>query len=490
MKKRLELHKFRPFLCGNFQTTKVIIMTKNAAPIIDKHDPHWLKYRIRRQFSELFRLSIPIIIQRLGIMAMGIVDTMMIGHYLTSELEFQSLANMLITTIVVVCIGLMMGTMVLTSNAYGEKDYKKCGRVWWRSMPYSIVLGLFGTALCFFAEPLFLALDQDPVIAKGAAEICKVIALGIPMTMMMISATFFLESIHKPLPGMIMMLIANIVNVGLNYVFVYGHYGFDPMGAVGTAWATTIGRTLLAIALFIYVWNMKEKDKFGIREKISLKLKDWKMQRKIGYGTGLTNGVEHAGFAMLYIFAGWIGGIALSSMSITFNIFGVPFMIAIGISGATAVRVGVAYGRKDPLDMKIAGFSGLALSSIIMLPFMAAMLLIPEFFIKFFTSDMAVITYATPLLVICGMMVVVDCGQTIIGSALRGRRDVWIPTILYVISYLIIMVPLCHYLAFALGHGASGLMEGVVISSICSLILLTARFLFLCKQDEKNSASP
>jgi MATE family multidrug resistance protein len=382
----------------------------------------------------------------------------------------------------------MMGTMVLTSNAYGEEDYKKCGRVWRRSMPYAVALGLLGTILCFFAEPLFLSLGQDSAISKGAAEVCLIIALGIPMTMMMISSTFFLEAIHKPVPGMIMMLIANILNIGLNYVLVYGHYGFEAMGATGTAWATTAVRTFLAVALFIYIWNMKDHKKFGIRKKVSLKLKDWKMQRKIGYGTGLTNGIEHAGFAALYIFGGWIGGIALSSMSITFNIFGVAFMIALGISGATSVRVGVAYGRNDPLDMKIAGFAGLSLTTAVMIPLTAAMVFMPEFFIQFFTTDSPLIAYTIPLVVICGLMTIFDCGQTVIGGALRGRRDVWVPTILYIISYLMIMVPLCYYLTFTMNHGASGLMEGVVIASIFSLFLLTGRFMLLCKQDEKGNA--
>ena len=312
--------------------------------------PTWVRDRIRRQFSELARLSFPMVFQRLGIMTMGLVDTLMVGRYSSTELAYQSIGNVPVSTMIVLSIGLMTGTMVLASNAYGAEQFKRCGRIWRRGVLYGLFLGMIGFAICMMGEPLLLALGQEADVARGGGVMMQAIAFGIPMTNVMLACTFFLEGVNRPLPGMMYIFVANLINIILNWAFVYGHWGFDPMGAEGSAWATTIVRTFLALALVIFVWRMKDHARYGIREKVDLRLKKWKRQRNIGYASGLTVGMEHSGFAALQVMAGWLGPLTLGAFAITFNVYGLPFMIAYGVSGATSVRVGIALGRRDHRD--------------------------------------------------------------------------------------------------------------------------------------------
>ncbi|HPF47687.1 MAG TPA: MATE family efflux transporter, partial [Emcibacteraceae bacterium] len=280
--------------------------------ILDTHYDKWSWDRVKRQFSQLVTLSIPIILQRLGIMTLGIVDTAMVGHYSTVEVGYQGIANSaLASTLIIAFIGLLMGTMVLTSNAYGAKDYKKCGQIWRRSIPYSLVFGFLGFGICFFGEPILLFLGQTEDIARGGGEVIRVLSIGIPMTALMLCSQFFLEGINRPLPGMIFMFIANLLNIFLNWILVYGHFGFEPMGVIGSAWSTNIVRIFLAGSLLFYIVFFVDREKYGLFDKVDMSWNIWRKQRHIGYAAGFTNIVEHLGFAALYVFAGLLGVISL-----------------------------------------------------------------------------------------------------------------------------------------------------------------------------------
>lgn len=445
--------------------------------------PGWFRARLKRQVSELVRLAVPIVLQRLGIMGMGLVDTLMVGRYSAQELAYQNIGHIPVMTLIVVTLGLMTGTLVLTSNAYGVGDFKKCGRIWRRSIPYGFALGMVGFVICFFGEPLLLLMGQSADLARGGGVVMQAIAIGIPMTCVMLASSFFLEGINRPLPGMIFMLVANIINIFLNWIFVYGHLGFDAMGAEGSAWATSFVRTLLAVALVVYVLKMRDHKKFGLLDKVDMSWARWKKLRRLGYATGLTNGIEHMGFATLSTFTGWLGAMSAAAFGIAINCYGLPFMAAVGIAGATAVRVGIAYGRKDYRDMVLAGAAGVGVNTLLMLPFMAAMLIWPMEITRLFTHDQDLIVLTAPLVALMSLMMIVDTGQTVIGNALRGRHDVQVPIIFYTFSYLVLMVPLAWYLVFPKGHGTIGVVEAVIVASIVSFLLLSLRFYTLYRRD-------
>ncbi len=448
----------------------------------------WFRARLKRHIHELLRLALPIMISRAGIMTMALVDTAMVGHFSSTELAYQSLGNAPVSTILVVSIGLMMGTLVTVSNAFGAERWKDCGLSWRRSLFYGLVIGVVGTALCYPGEFWLILLGQTPDLAKGGGAVIRIIGFGMPAFMAYLACTYFLEGIGRPIAGMIAMFFANIVNIAVNWVLVFGHLGFDAMGATGSAWATTLVRIFLAIVMLIYVWNMRDHVVFGIRDKITGAWADWRRQRHIGYAASVSMGLEVSAFTALNIFAGWLGVLALGAFSITFSMFAIVFMMASGIGGATSVRVGIADGRRDYPDMALAGWTGLGINTLLMVPFSLIFFFIPDVLTEFYTSDPALIAMATPLFILAGWLLFVDGAQVVMGSALRGRGETWVPALLYGVSYYLIMIPLGWALAFPAGRDVIGLFEATIWASIVSALLLAGRFHLLALRDIRNAA--
>lgn len=453
---------------------------KDQAPVL--RDESWLRNRVRRHLSELIVLAWPIIIARLGVLLIVLVDAMMVGHAGTEELAHLNLGNSIVTNLIVTGLGLLMGTLVLSSNAFGAGDLRECGAVWRRSIPYALVLGLAGLAITVEGEGLMVLLGQSPSLADGGGKVARILGFSLPAVLIFLTTNFFLESIRRPKAGMFLMLAANVLNVGLNWVLIYGYAAVPAMGADGAAWATTAVRYLLAIGIVAYVWWLHDQGDFGIRERRPPAPESARRQRRIGYGTGLGIGAETSAFTAMVVFAGWLGEVPTAAFGIAFNVLAFFFMCAVGVGAATTVRVGIAYGRKDGPDLALAGWTGLGANTVLATCFALFIYFQAGLLIGFYTVDPPLVALATALLGVVALTLVLDGAQAVMGQALRGRRDVWVPVIFQGISYLGVMIPVGWYLAFPLGWGAEGLVWAIFVASIVSLILLGGRFHWLaCK---------
>ncbi len=443
----------------------------------------WLVARIQRHSSELIRLAVPIVVSRAGILIMATVDTAMVGRYDTTELAYMSIGGALIIPIMLIFMGMTLGTLVLTSASFGAEDYKKCGSIWRRSMPYAFVLGLVSVGVAYFGQDLLAFTGQTERLATEGGAIMLVIGYGLPGYLLFMVSAFFLEGIHRPLPSMYIMIVANVLNFVLNLWFISGGYGLDANGAMGAAWATVIARWFLGINAIAYIWFMTDHALFGIRDKITESWASWTNQRQLGYAIALSIGVEALSFASLNIFAGWMGESSVAAYSIGINVLSIMFMIALGFGTASSVRVGIAYGRKDHPDAALAGWAGLGVNSIV-LAFVGGSVCYFAFEVtSMFSTDLGLVQFATPLVFICGMAIVLDGGQAVMANVLRGRQDVWIPSGLQTISYVGFLIPLGWFLSIYLDRGPKGLFEGIFLASIVALSMLAIRFYVLCRKD-------
>ncbi len=446
--------------------------------------------RVIRHVRDLLALATPVVVARSGVMTMALVDTVMVGHYSVDELAYLGIGLAPITVILLVLTGLQMGTLVVAAATFGTGRAGDCGEVWRRSLWYALVLGGVGTAMCAFGEPMLRVFGQSADLARHGGRVIGVIGLGLPATAVFLTTTFFLEGIRKPLPGMAMMIAGNIVNAAINWMLVYGHWGAPALGAVGSAWATTGVRVFLAAGLCAYVWMMADAQRFGVRGGARSAWRDWRHQRRIGYAAAASIGVEGAGFATLNGFAGWLGVLPLAAFSIGLNLISIAFMAAIGIGAATAVRVGMAHGRGEAGEIAMAGWTGLAVTATVMAGFATVFAAAPGALAAAYTTDEALRAVAAPLIALSAWILVVDGGQGVMANALRGRGEIWAPTALHTTSYLGIMIPLAWILAFALGRGAAGLFEAILVASIVSVSLLSARFAWLGRRDIRLASAP
>ena len=436
-----------------------------------------LKIRLRSHILEVLCLSWPVIVSRSSVMSMALVDTIMVGRFSTMELAYLSIGLIPFVPIYLIMLGMVMGTVVMSSAAFGSGDFMECGAVWRRSIPYAAALGLLGCFISLFGEELLQVGGQSVEMARHGGQIMFILGLGLPAYLVTITSSLFLEGIKQPKPAMVMIIVANLINVGLNWGFIYGHVGVPAMGAEGSAIATTIVRWLLAIGLVTYILVMSDRHKFGVRLSPAGGWGVWVEQRRVGYSSAFSIGGESLGFVSVGLFAGWLGEVPLAAYSIAHNLIAMAFMVSLGVASATVVRVGIARGRGDRDGLTLAGWSGFGVNSVFMGVIGIGFGLFPEILASVYTNDTAVIIQTTPLITFCGIVIIADGGQAVMVNALRGAGGIWAPALIQNFSFMVVMVPLGWYLAINNSFGTIGLYEAILIATILSLLLLSFRFM-------------
>ncbi|WP_114391601.1 MATE family efflux transporter [Oleisolibacter albus] len=436
--------------------------------------------RLRRHLRELVRLALPVMVARAGQMTMVTADTIVVGRYGAEDLAHLGLAGAIQGTLLAIMAGLLLGTVVKTAQAMGAGQAQEAGAVWRRSIPYALLIGLLAGLFCLAGEPFFRLTGQSEPLAVGGGRVMTIYGFGMAGAALLFTSTFFLEGIKRPLPGMVAILLANLANLGLNWGLVFGRFGLPELGAEGSALATTLVRWAMALGLMAYVWRLRDHERFGIRRPAG----GWAAggeQRRLGYAAGLSSGLEASAFSALALFAGWLGALGVGAFTVGLNLIALPFMAALGLASATAVRVGTAHGAGNRADTVLAGWSGLGLTSLLLSGVALLFWFLPDGIARLFASDPALVAVAVPVVAFSALILVADGGQVVMAQALRGRNDAWMPTALHFISYYAIMMPLGWVLAFPLQRGVMGLFEGIFIASIVSVSILSVRFWWLSR---------
>jgi multidrug resistance protein, MATE family len=448
-----------------------------------KTDP--LVKTIIRHAKDLVRLAVPTVVARAGMMTMMIVDAVMVGHFSAQELAYQSIGLAPMMFMMVTCFGLLTGTLVMTAFHLGANENGACGAVWRRSVIYAFSLGLIGAISSIFGEEFLLAMGQSSDLAKGGGEIINILGWTMPPMLIFVASAFFLEGLKRPKVGMYMMIIGNLVNVVLNWVLVFGHYGAPKLGAAGSAYSTGCVRTIMACGILYYIWNLKDHATLNIRVHARMVFGGgwaaWTKLRKIGLGGGASGAIESGAFSSMSLFAGLLGILPLASFSIAFNMLALTFMFALGLGSATAVCVGSAHGRGDRRDMAFAGWTGLGLTIISMAILGILLVVFNTSIASGFTNDPELIGRAAPMIAFISLVLIADGGQSVMAHALRGCGETWVPAALHVVAYLVVMIPLAWYLALPAGRGAIGLFESILVASIISMVLAGIRFRYLSR---------
>ena len=442
--------------------------------------------RTLRHLYELSRLAGPIVVSRSGFLLLVMMDTIMTGRYATQELAFLAISLSIFMPMMIVTLGMVMGTLVLTANKHGAGLLAECGPIWRRSVQFALLLGAVSFVIGLFGEKLLLWSGQTHAIAVGGGEVVFALGLGLCGHLVFLSSAFFLEGLGRPRPAMFVMIGANALNFGLNWVLIYGALGNEPMGAAGAAYATTLTRWTMAIALGLIVWNLRDQEALRIREPLEGGFSSWRALRRIGYAIGLSVGVESIAFAALNAFAGWLGAVPLAAYGMTFNLMAFIFMLAIGVGAATAVRVGNAYGRGDMPDAALAGWVGVAATLLIMFVAGLSFSTWPEPLAGIYTDDPILLAQAIIAIAFIKWTSMPDGGQATMANALRGRGDVWIPCLIQTICFFFVMVPIAYVCAFTWGYGISGLFYGIIAGCVASLVALSVRFQLLIYSDMKK----
>lgn len=444
---------------------------------------------VRNDLIELLALAWPVVISRIGIMTMGLTDALVVGQYSAVQLGYHALGWAPTAVVLTVGLGLLSGVQVMTSRAFGEGRLHETGAVLRRGLSYALWIGAISTAVVVVGGPIFLRHSGlSPDLAVGASRALVVFSLSLPATALSVAGSSWLEGLGRPKPAMVMMWIANVVNLAADLILVPGTFGLPALGAVGGAWATTCSRTALAIVTLIYIARMKDAAELGVFDKPVRDRAREIAQRRVGYGAGASNFFEVAAFAGMNIIAGWMGAIAVAAYAAVMNVASMVFMVPLGLATATAVLVGRAYGARDRAGVTRGALLGFGVAAVFGL--VISLLVWPgaHLIATAFTKDPAAIVMATGALVLSALFFVPDALQVVVAQSLRARGDVLAPTMTHMASYALVMVPLAWLLAIAAHQGLAGILWAIIIASLISAGLLLWRFWALARRDAGAAA--
>jgi len=437
----------------------------------------WPADAIATDLSTLLRLAGPVVLSRLGIMAMGLTDALVVGRYSATQLSYHALGWAPTAVVVTVCVGLLSGVQVMTSRAVGEGRLHLAGAVLRRGLVYALWIGGASTVLLALLGPAFLhAMGLGKDLADGASRVLLVFSLSLAPYAVSVAATVLLEALSRPSPVMVMMWVANIVNLVIDLLLVPGRFGLPAMGAMGGACATLGARTALAVVLLAYIALMRDARELGVFDKPAPDRAAEIEQRRVGYGAGASSFFEVAAFSGMNIIAGWINPLTVAAYAIVLNVAAIVFMVPLGLSTATSVMVGSAYGARDLAGVNRAAALGLAVCTAFGLVVALAIWPTARLIAAGYTGNLPVIAMATGGVLLACLFFIPDCLQVVAAQSLRARGEVWLPTATHLASYALVMSPLAWLLAIPMHMGLPGILWAIIIASLMSAGLLLARF--------------
>ncbi len=436
-----------------------------------------MRYKI--SFSEVkqnIAIAIPVAISQLGHMTVAIADTVMAGRLGALPLAAATLAMSVFIPFLMIAIGMSYGITPLVAQSDGEGSSKHISEILKTSLVLNLGVDILLFVLLLIIAQLLPMMNPDSSIVALAKPFFIIQAISLLPLMFFLILKQFCEGLAITKQATIITIVANVINIGLIYLFIYGTWGFPKLGFNGIAYATLIARIFMMVAMGGFFLAYKD---FGIYRSLyrQVSISKTKLNElfKTSMPIGLQLMLESGAFGFAAILAGWIGANEIAAHQISLNIAAVTYMAATGIASATTVRVGNEWGRKDMSAMRNAAAAAfviiLVYEIISCLFFVVFKNQLPLLYIK----ETNIVMLSASLLLITALFQLSDGIQVVAMGALRGIGDVRIPTIVAVFSYWIIGLPAGYLLGFNLKMGVQGIWYGLLIGLSISAVMLTVR---------------
>lgn len=444
-----------------------------------------MKFLNKDYTSETLKLALPVMVTQVGQVSVNLFDNIIVGKLLGAQaLASVSLGNAVFFSIFVLALGFSFAIPPLVSEAHSQQKHDVINSVFRHGFVINLGIGILLMLILLLALPLLYHMDQPVEIIPDTISFLTIMAT----TMIPFMAFQTLREVSEGLSytvGVTKATIAgNVVNVVLNYVFIKGMFGFEPMGVKGSALATLIARILMLV--FLYFILVKHSTTKKYVKEFSLKLSEFSKSMfdkmiKLGFPTALQMFFEVTAFAGAAFICGLISAKDIASHQIALSMASFTFNLCIGFSVASTVMVGRKIGEKNFVAVRNVGINNLKIALIFMAfcgaIFILGRNILPTFFTKKEESD--VIALASKLMIIAALFQLSDGIQVTALGALRGLQDVKIPSIITFIAYWIITIPLGYFLCVTLKMGAFGMWIALGLGLTISAVLLVRRFLKL-----------
>lgn len=420
----------------------------------------------------LVRLAAPVTLVQVGLMSMGALDTIMVGRVSAADLAAVAIGNLYFFGVAVFGMGVLLALDPVIAQSVGANDSAGIARGVQRGGVLAIVLTLLAMVLLLPAAP-FLTLTRQPAeVIPVAAGYARGLIPGVFAFYAFVVLRQSLQAMGRVRPIVLTVLAANVVNFFLNWGLIFGKFGLPRLGAVGSAWATSLSRWFMLVVLVGVGWSALKPALRPLRRD-SLSLRPLIHFLRIGVPIGAQQWLEFGVFGAAGLLVGLMGTVPVAGHQVALQLAAITFMIPVGVAQATSVVVGQAVGRGDPHGARRAVGAGMIAAAGFMTVTAVMFLTVPMPLARLFSTDPAVVAATALLLPIAGVFQVFDGIQVAAAGALRGVGDTRVPMILILLGFWVVGLPVSVGLGFGLGLGSQGVWWGLAIGiGVVGILLL------------------
>ncbi len=445
-----------------------------------------------REFKKNLKLSGPVIMGLLGHTFVAFADNIMVGQLGTAELAAVSLGNSFVFIAMSLGIGFSTAITPLVAESDGANDVKAGRSALKHGLVLCTVLGFALFGMMLLMKPLMHHMNQPKEVVELALPYLDVVAFSlIPLVVFQAFKQFSEGLSHTQYP-MYATIVANVVNITINYLLIFGSFGFPKLGIVGAAIGTLISRFVMVVMIWYQLRSRKKFHDYVTNFNFRLlEISKLKHILKLGFPSALQFFFEVAVFTTAIWLSGVLGKNAQAANQIALNLSSMTYMVGMGLGVVAMIRVGNQKGIKDYFNLRRIAQSVFLLTLIFEVAFALFFLvgreILPTIYLD--TNDivnqldnMEVIKLGAELLLIAAFFQISDGLQVVVLGALRGLQDVNIPTLLIFISYWVIGFPISFYLGLHTDLKSNGIWIGLLAGLSSSALLLYLRFNYLTKK--------
>ena len=444
---------------------------------------------LSKEFRYNWKLSAPVIMGMLGHTFVGLVDNIMVGQLGSAELAAVSLGNSFFFVAMSLGIGFSTAITPLVAEADSENNFKKGKSAFKHGLFLCIVLSLLLFGMILLAKPLMYLMEQPEEVVLLTMPYLDIIAISLIPLIIFQGFKQFSDGLSLTKHAMYATIVGNLINIGLNYILIFGKLGFPKMGIVGAGVGTLVSR----LAMIAIIWTLLKNDKkaSAFVTHIRLFILDSTMMKKI-INLGLPSAMQMFFEVAIFTSAIWLSGLlgknAQAANQIALNLSSMTFMIAMGLSVTAMIRVGNQKGLRNYEELQRIAKSiflmGIMFASVFALLFLIFHDIFPALYLDLddvnnYLDNQEVVSIASKLLLVAALFQISDSAQVIFLGALRGLQDVKIPTVLTFIAYWMIGFPTSYFLGKESAYGSTGIWIGLLVGLASASIFLYLRFIYL-----------
>ena len=439
-----------------------------------------------RESGALMHLSVPIILTQIATQAMGFVDTTMAGQVSPADLAAIALGTSLWIPVLLLLRGVIMALTPVVAYHRGARDFQSISVEFFQMVWLALIASVLLIAYLVSAKPILEWIGVASEIIPIGSDYAFALAFGVPGIALFYTLNGFCEGMNNTKVPMIISVIGLLVNIPVNYVLIYGKFGFPEMGAVGCGWATSLVYWLMSGMLYSYIKGQHHYNTIISFSDVKPRLKEMLHLLKLGLPIGMNIAVCGSIFSVIALMIGRIGAENIAAAQIALNISSMTYVIPMSISFGITIRVGHALGEKDELGAIERSQIGILVAGLISSLSVTVFLLFPEWIIRLYTTDPAISATAATLLALTAMYQFSDALQTSANGALRGYKDTKVPMFLAIASYWGLALPLGMVLGLT-DHivpamGEKGFWVGILTGLTTAAILMLFRLRFVIKK--------